>query len=52
MSDEAIFHYKQSTYYDRSGQFTVAWNDPRFGIWWPVRNPILSRRDEVEGVDI
>ena len=46
MSEEAIFHYKQTTYYDPSKQFTYKWNEPRFGIWWPIRNPILSRRDE------
>jgi len=45
LSEEAIFHYKQNTYYNRAGQFTVAWNDPRFNIWWPVRNPIVSQRD-------
>ena len=46
LSDRAIFHYKQSTYYDRAGQFTYKWNDPRFNIWWPVKDPILSVRDE------
>lgn len=45
LSDTAIFHYKQSTYYDRAGQFTVLWNDPDVNIWWPVRDPIVSRRD-------
>jgi dTDP-4-dehydrorhamnose 3,5-epimerase len=45
LSDTAIFHYKQSTYYNRAGQFTVLWNDPALGIWWPVGDPILSRRD-------
>lgn len=45
MSDTAIFHYKQTTEYDRAGQFTVIWNDPRYGIFWPVANPILSVRD-------
>lgn len=47
LSDTIIFHYKQSTYYDSSKQFTYAWNDPKLNIWWPVKNPILSRRDEV-----
>ena len=47
LSDEAIFHYKQSTEYDRAGQFTILWNDPRFGFWWPVKRPLLSRRDEL-----
>jgi len=41
----AIFHYKQSTYYDRAGQFTIMWNDPTLDIPWPARRPILSRRD-------
>jgi dTDP-4-dehydrorhamnose 3,5-epimerase len=45
MSDKAIFHYKQSTYYNRAGQFTVKWNDPTFKIWWPVKDPIVSQRD-------
>jgi len=47
MSEQAIFHYKQSTYYKPKGQFTIVWNDPAFNIWWPVKRPILSRRDEV-----
>lgn len=46
MSDRAIFHYKQSSYYNPSGQFTYKWNDPDLGIWWPIDNPILSQRDE------
>jgi len=46
MSDHAIFHYKQSTYYNRKGQFTLLWNDPRLNIWWPVKNPIVTMRDE------
>lgn len=47
MSEQAIFHYKQSTYYNPKGQFTIVWNDPALNIWWPVKRPILSRRDEV-----
>jgi dTDP-4-dehydrorhamnose 3,5-epimerase len=46
LSHQTIFHYKQSTNYNPSGQFTYVWNDPRLNIWWPVKNPILSRRDE------
>ncbi|MEW6156917.1 MAG: dTDP-4-dehydrorhamnose 3,5-epimerase family protein [Verrucomicrobiota bacterium] len=45
LSEQAIFHYKQSTYYDRASQFTLMWNDPKLNIWWPVPNPILSKRD-------
>lgn len=49
LSEQTIFHYKQSTYYDRSRQFTYKWNDSRFHIWWPVKTPILSQRDESGG---
>ena len=45
ISDKAIFHYKQTTEYNRKGQFTIMWNDPEFKIKWPVKNPILSKRD-------
>jgi len=47
LTDKAIFHYKQSTYYNPKVQFTYKWNDPNFNIWWPIKNPILSQRDEV-----
>ncbi len=47
MSDEAIFHYQQScTYRGMGEQFTVKYNDDRFNMWWPVKNPILSKRDK------
>jgi dTDP-4-dehydrorhamnose 3,5-epimerase len=45
LSDFAIFHYKQTTEYNREGQFTIMWNDPNFKIKWPSKNPILSKRD-------
>jgi len=47
LSEKAIFHYKQSTYYDPKKQFAVKWNDPRFNISWPIQDPILSKRDEL-----
>jgi dTDP-4-dehydrorhamnose 3,5-epimerase len=46
LSRKAIFHYKQSEYYDPKRQFTYRWDDPRLGIWWPVKSPMVSRRDE------
>jgi dTDP-4-dehydrorhamnose 3,5-epimerase len=47
LSDKAIFHYKQSAYYNPKRQFTYKWNDPSFNISWPIRNPIVSKRDKV-----
>jgi dTDP-4-dehydrorhamnose 3,5-epimerase len=46
LSDKCIFHYKQNTEYDRSGQFTIKWNDPSFSFKWKTQNPILSERDK------
>jgi dTDP-4-dehydrorhamnose 3,5-epimerase len=47
LSDAAMFSYKQSTFYDPKAQFSYKWNDPRFNIWWPIKDPVLSRRDEL-----
>ena len=47
-SKEAIFHYKQSTLYDRESQFTIYWNDVKLNIPWPIKNPIISKRDNNE----
>ena len=47
LSDTAVFHYKWSAYYDLSNQFSYKYNDPRFGIDWPVKDPILFGRDKV-----
>jgi dTDP-4-dehydrorhamnose 3,5-epimerase len=46
LSEQAMFHYKQTTAYDRASQFTLRWNDPTVNIWWPIKAPILSVRDE------
>lgn len=46
LTEQAIFHYKQSSYYNPAGQFTLIWNDPKLNIWWPVKDPLVSRRDE------
>lgn len=46
LSDEAIFHYKQNSNYDRASQFTIKWNDPSLEFWWPIKAPITSERDE------
>jgi dTDP-4-dehydrorhamnose 3,5-epimerase len=45
ISEIAVFHYKQSSYYLPGQQFTIAWDDPLFGFNWPSKNPILSFRD-------
>lgn len=46
LSDIAYFSYKQSEYYDPKRQSTFKWDDSRFKIKWPIKNPILSKRDK------
>ena len=46
LSKEAVFTYKQSEYYNPERQGSYNWNDPRFKIKWPIKNPILSERDK------
>ncbi|MFH1162111.1 MAG: dTDP-4-dehydrorhamnose 3,5-epimerase family protein [Candidatus Jorgensenbacteria bacterium] len=46
LSDEIVFHYLQSNYYDPTRQSSYRYDDPKFNIWWPIKNPILSPRDE------
>lgn len=48
LSDDAFFHYNESEYYNPKNlkQFTYRFDEPKFNIWWPIENPILSERDE------
>ncbi len=46
MSETAIFHYKQTTYFEEATPFTIKWNDPRAAIDWPVDVTIRSERDQ------
>lgn len=46
LSDDVVFHYLQSNYYDPARQVSYRYDDPQFNIWWPIKNPILSPRDE------
>lgn len=47
LSDECIFHYKMSEYYDPKNELTVKWNDPKVNIFWPITDPILSQKDSL-----
>ena len=43
--DASEVFYQISQAYRGESARGVRWNDPRFGIEWPVQNPILSPRD-------
>ena len=46
LSDVAQVHYKCTGYYTPASEGTVLWNDPDLAITWPVREPVLSKRDQ------
>lgn len=49
LSKSATFFYKWSyagNYPDVDEQFTIKWDDPQVGIYWPIDKPILSKRDK------
>lgn len=49
LSKSATFFYKWSyegNYPDVDEQFTIKWDDPKVGIYWPIDKPILAKRDK------
>lgn len=46
LSETCIFSYKLSdTYVPIEQQLHVKWNDPKYNVFWPVKEPIVSKRD-------
>ncbi|MGI8740365.1 MAG: dTDP-4-dehydrorhamnose 3,5-epimerase [Gammaproteobacteria bacterium] len=45
-SETALFAYKCTDYYQPEAEGTVAWNDPRVGVDWPLKRPELSAKDD------
>ena len=46
LSDVADFTYKCTAIYAPETYRGIAWDDPDLDIPWPVKNPILSQRDQ------
>ncbi|MEZ4754239.1 MAG: dTDP-4-dehydrorhamnose 3,5-epimerase [Bdellovibrionota bacterium] len=45
-SERAQFEYKCTDYYFPDDEQGFIWNDPEIGIDWPIKNPILSGKDQ------
>jgi dTDP-4-dehydrorhamnose 3,5-epimerase len=45
VSDEADVVYKCTELYDPADERALPWDDPAFGIEWPIAEPLLSERD-------
>jgi dTDP-4-dehydrorhamnose 3,5-epimerase len=46
LSDWADVEYKCSGYYTPSAEGAVLWNDPEIGVKWPIKDPLVSPRDQ------
>jgi len=46
LSESCIFHYKMSEYYDPDNERGLKWDDPKAGILWSIKEPILSEKDK------
>ncbi len=45
LSNKAVYHYKQTSYYEDKQEFVFFWNDSNFNIQWPTTSPTLSNKD-------
>jgi dTDP-4-dehydrorhamnose 3,5-epimerase len=45
LTESAEVQYKCTALYNPAGESGIHWDDPRIGIAWPTRNPIVSLKD-------
>lgn len=45
LSDYADFEYKCTDFYDPLDEGCICWNDSSINIAWPIKNPIISKKD-------
>lgn len=45
LEDDSEVFYQMSEFYAPESERGVRWNDPAFGIRWPISDPIMSDRD-------
>jgi dTDP-4-dehydrorhamnose 3,5-epimerase len=47
LEDDTIFSYKCTKYYSPEHENTLIWDDVDLNINWPIKNPIISKKDDV-----
>ena len=45
LSKYADVHYKVNNEYSPEHESGIIWNDPKLNIYWPIKNPIISTKD-------
>ena len=46
LTKECAVYYKCTNYRDKNSETTIKWNDKKLNINWPVKKPILSKKDK------
>tara|TARA_Y100000591_G_C21577710_1_gene566644 strand:- start:44 stop:565 length:522 start_codon:yes stop_codon:yes gene_type:complete len=52
LSKTCTINYKCSDYRNPKHEKTLIWNDPDINIKWPIKNPILSKRDKLTNLTL
>jgi len=47
LSEKCIVHYKCSEYRHKESETTLDWRDQEVKIKWPIKKPILSKKDKI-----
>ena len=46
LEKDTIMHYKCTKYRDAKSELGIIWNDPNLNIKWPIKKPIISKKDK------
>jgi dTDP-4-dehydrorhamnose 3,5-epimerase len=47
LEDDTEVMYLVTQFYTPGHESAIRWNDPQFGVRWPISNPILSPKDAI-----
>ena len=47
LSKTCLVYYKCTNYRDKKSEITIKWNDKSLNIKWPIKKPILSKKDRL-----
>ena len=51
LTDECVVNYKMSNYQNPDYEKTINWKDGFLNIKWPIKNPIVSKKDSFNTID-
>ncbi len=46
LENNTIVHYKCTNYRNAKSETGIIWNDPKLKIKWPIKRPIISKKDK------